>query len=320
MYKAITFQVYDREKASYEKTVDAPIVKRAGTTALDPIIRIGRDGTADLCLEDKSIATEQAEIFLTSDGPYILDLSLADWKATRLNREKASEPIMFDLGDTITLGQSRLIVKELLVYGDEDEKRRSAKDLKQQKKLELKAARRVSQFLEVKDFYKRAKTISGLMSFGWPLTVLSAVIWIHISLESILSIPTPLSIFSLGALGFAYFWLVLIALCIDFSAYGLANESRTEKDRDRFRASDIPIPCDRNDQTTGGVTVKNLFKFIFLISIPVVGIHFLLKVNKQLNRQKYEKQIQRSSVVTAMRIILAVVSLTGTTLIPWILL
>ncbi len=319
MYKAITLQVYDREQAPYEKTLDAPIVKHGGATAFNPIIRIGRDGASDLCLVDKSVALEQAEIFLSSDGPFILDLSLGDWKSTHLNREKISEPTLFDLGDTITLGESRLVVKALIVYGDEDEKGRSARDLKHQRRLELKAARRMSQFSDVRDFHRRAKTISGLMSFGWPLTILSAVIWVHISLESFFSIPTPiLSNFSLGAVGFAYFWLVLIALCIDFSAYGMASDSRTDADRDRFRAGEMPIPEFRNDRISGGAAVKNLSKFVFLMFIPVVGIYFLLNVNKQLKRERHEKQVSRSSVVTALRIILTVVSLTGTALVPWI--
>ncbi|MCP4674801.1 MAG: hypothetical protein GY854_04655 [Deltaproteobacteria bacterium] len=117
MYESIKFHLFWGKYPEREEVVKAPKVTRDGATAISPTIKIGMRDDADLYLDDLRIEGEYLEVLLLDDGPYLIN-QMENNDTLRLNGKRALKMCKLEMGDTITVSKSRLLVKDLVVQHD----------------------------------------------------------------------------------------------------------------------------------------------------------------------------------------------------------
>ncbi len=152
MYESITFHLFWGKYPEREVVVEAPTVHRDGAAALCPIITIGMRDDADLYLDDLRIAGQYLEVILLDDGPYLVNqVQMND--TFRINGKRALKISKLELGDTITVSKSRLLIKDLVVL-DRSSVPGNAADLELEKQLEQEARDHIEKYKRI----QKAKT------------------------------------------------------------------------------------------------------------------------------------------------------------------
>ncbi len=121
VFKTITFHIYDAKKPREVKDISSP----------KGLIRIGRFKDNEIRLKDGKLPPVHAEIVTFRDGPHLLAWSHK--VPMYLNGEPIEEVKKLVPGDTINLGKSRIVLKDLSV-----EENKAAADLKAEDQAEAK--------------------------------------------------------------------------------------------------------------------------------------------------------------------------------------